>query len=158
MNFDLYSVVKTAHIVSATILFGTGLGIAFFFFMAHRGDRTLPARLFAARTTVIADFAFTLPAVIVQPVTGVWLIYFAGFRGTETWLVATYVLYVVAGVCWLPVVWIQIRLGAMLREAIATGRPLPESYRFLFRWWFALGWPAFIALIVIFFLMVLKPS
>jgi uncharacterized membrane protein len=158
MSVDLYSIVKAIHIVSATILFGTGLGIAFFFFMAHRGGRDLAARLFAARTTVIADFAFTLPAAIVQPLSGVWLMSLSGLRGTETWLIATYCLYIVAGLCWLPVVWIQIRLGAMLRTAAATGAQPPASYERLFRWWFALGWPAFVGLTIVFFLMVLKPT
>jgi uncharacterized membrane protein len=158
MPFDLYSIVKTVHIIGATILFGTGLGIAFFFFSAHRNGGELAARLFAARTTVIADFAFTLPAAIAQPLTGIWLIYLAGLRGTEAWLVATYALYIVAGLCWLPVVWIQIRLRTMLRHAQATGTPPPDSYRRLYRWWFALGWPAFIGLTIVFFLMVLKPT
>jgi uncharacterized membrane protein len=156
-SFDLYSIVKTIHIVSATILFGTGLGIAFFFFSAHRGG-DLAARLFAARTTVIADFVFTLPAAIVQPVSGFWLIYLSGTSGTDAWLVATYVLYAVAALCWLPVVWIQIRLSRMLRRAAATGAPLPAAYERSFRWWFALGWPAFIGLVVVFFLMVMKPT
>jgi len=157
MTFDLYSIVKTVHVISATVLFGTGLGIAFFFFCAHR-SMDLAARLFAARTTVIADFAFTLPAVVVQPVSGAWLIYLSGSTGTETWLVVTYVLYFVAGLCWIPVVWIQIRLRALLRNAAANKTALPNSYERLFRWWFALGWPAFTALVIVFFLMVLKPS
>ncbi len=158
MTVDLYAIVKTLHIVSATVLFGTGLGIAFFFFCAQRGSWPLAARLFAARTTVIADFAFTLPAVIVQPVTGAWLIYLTGLTGMEPWLVATYVLYLVAGICWVPVVWIQTRLHAMLRDAATTDAPLPGRYERLFRLWFALGWPAFFGLPIVFFLMVLKPT
>jgi uncharacterized membrane protein len=154
---DLYGIVKTLHIVSAAILFGTGIGIAFFFFSAHRGG-DLASRYFAARATVLADFLFTLPAIVVQPVTGFWLIYRNGWDWSEAWLVATYLLYLVAGLCWLPVVWIQLRLRSMLRHAVAANAPLPDAYIRLFRLWFVLGWPAFFGLVAIFFLMVLRPT
>lgn len=100
---DVYVIIKTMHIISAAVLFGTGLGIAFFFFFANR-DTDLATRFFAARMTVLADFLFTLPAVILQPLTGFWLIYHAGYGWSETWLVATYIIYIIAGLCWLPVV------------------------------------------------------
>jgi uncharacterized membrane protein len=138
------------------VLFGTGLGIAFFFFRA-RGETHPAARYFAARTTVLADCLFTLPAVILQPLTGFWLIVHSGYRWNEPWLLATYALYLVAGVCWVPVVFIQIRLQALLKAGLATGAPA-AGYLKLFRWWFLLGWPAFIGLVLVFFLMVLKPT
>ncbi|HEV2162145.1 MAG TPA: DUF2269 domain-containing protein [Stellaceae bacterium] len=156
-GMDWYAIIKTVHIISGAILFGTGLGIAFFFFCAHRHDE-VASRLFAARTTVFADFLFTLPAVIVQPVTGFWLIRHAGIDWTEFWLVATYVVYIVAGCCWLPVVWLQIKIKNMLRESHNTGKPLPTKYQSYFRLWFLLGWPAFIGLLIVFFLMVAKPA
>jgi uncharacterized membrane protein len=123
-----------------------------------RGETEAAARYFAARTTVLADFLFTLPAVILQPVTGFWLIVHSGFRWNEPWLIATYALYLVAGVCWVPVVFIQIRLKALLQADVATtGAPSADCLK-LFRWWFLLGWPAFIGLVLMFFLMVLKPT
>jgi len=153
---DSYSIVKTLHIVSATILFGTGLGTAFFFWSSDRSDDF--ARLFAAKTTVRADFLFTLPAVIVQPLTGIWMIDRAGFDPRELWLVVTYALYMVAGACWLPVVWLQIRLKRMLQAKIAGDEFDEARYGRLRKSWFLLGWPAFLGLISVFWLMVAKPT
>jgi len=154
---DAYAIVKTVHIISATVLFGTGLGTAFFFWRAHAPGNEA-GRLAAARTTVLADWLFTMPAVLLQPLTGARLIGSAGFRWNDLWLVATYGLYAVAGLCWLPVVAIQLRMKRML-EAEATGDTVDRAaYQRLFRAWFLLGWPAFGGLIVIFFLMVLKPG
>jgi uncharacterized membrane protein len=137
-------------------LFGTGLGIAFFFWSARRADDA--ARLFAARATVRADFIFTLPAVILQPFTGAWLIAKAGFDPDASWLVASYALYVVAGLCWLPVVWLQIRMKRMLETKAAGGHFDSASFERLRRTWFLLGWPAFVGLIIVFWLMVAKPA
>lgn len=153
---SIYEIVKTIHIISATVLFGTGLGIAFFFFYANRSV-DIAVRFFAARTTVLMDFLFTLPAVIVQPLTGFWLIYHAGYQWTETWLVITYIIYFIAGLCWIPVVFIQIKLRAILKTCVETSAPIPSEYHRLFRLWFALGWPAFTGLVIIFFMMVVKP-
>ena len=96
---DLYVLVKTPHIVSATILFGTGIGIANFMFFGHRSG-SVPECIFAARMTVKADFLFTLPPVIVQPISGAWLVWRAGFPWNDYWLVLTYGLYLLAGACW----------------------------------------------------------
>jgi uncharacterized membrane protein len=154
---DIYLLVKTLHILSATIVFGTGIGIASFMFLGHRGDLALE-RVVVARTTVKADFLFTLPAVIVQPVSGAWLIWHSGFRWNDYWLVLTYGLYLLAGACWLPVIAIQIRMKTML-EAQLRGEPFDDAtYNRLFRLWFILGWPAFGGLVVIFWLMVTKPT
>jgi len=154
---DGYLLAKTVHIVSATVLFGTGLGTAFFFLAAHRGPDAA-ARLFAARTTVLADFLFTTPAILVQPLSGAWLVWKGGFDPLDRWLVVTYALYALAGLCWLPVVSIQIRLKSMLVHQ-ARGEAIDQSrYRRLLRWWFALGWPAFGGLVTVFWLMVAKPS
>lgn len=154
---NVYLLVKTIHIISATILFGTGLGIAFFMFRSWFAD-DLHEKLFALRTTVLADYLFTAPAAVLQPLTGAWLISQAGLRGTEPWLLATYGLYALAGACWLPVVWIQIRLKQMVSRSVSSGIALPPDYQRLFRLWFALGWPAFLGLVGVFFLMVLKPG
>lgn len=153
---DWYFIIKTLHIISATILFGTGLGTAFFFLCSHFTDSP-QEKFFAARTTVIADYLFTAPAVIIQPLTGFWLVWQGGFGWMDAWLAWTYVIYIIAGACWLPVVWIQIQLKKMLAENLAAGAPLPERYHRLFRIWFILGWPAFIGLVIVFFLMVVKP-
>jgi len=154
---DLYSLVKTLHILSATIVFGTGIGIANFMFFGSC-SRVPVERAFAARLTVKADFLFTLPAVIIQPLSGAWLVWHGGFRWDDYWLVATYGLYLLAALCWVPVVFIQIRMKRLL-EASTRGEAIDEAaYDPLFRKWFILGWPAFGGLIVIFWLMVTKPT
>jgi uncharacterized membrane protein len=117
----------------------------------------LHEKLYAARSTVIADYLFTFPAAIAQPITGAWLVWKSGYDWLGFWLVMTYILYAIAGVCWLPVVWIQIQLKKILVQSVANKTELPQRYHKLFKIWFILGWPAFISLVVIFFLMVMKP-
>lgn len=151
-----YLLLKTVHILSSTLLFGTGLGTAFHGWMANRsGDGG--ARRVVNRNVVLADWLFTTPAVIVQPVTGVWLAHIAGFPLTTGWLAASIALYLMVGACWLPVVGIQIRMRR-IADATPSHLPLPARYSQLSRLWFLLGWPAFIGVIVIFWLMVTKPE
>lgn len=153
---DWYLTIKTIHILSAAVLFGTGIGIAFFMLQSYFSD-DLNVKFYATRTTVIADYVFTLPAVLLQPISGMWLIWQGGYSWDETWLLITYGLYIFIGSLWLPVVWIQIRLKNMLLQVTKHKSPLPETYNKLFRIWFLMGWPAFIALIGIFILMEFKP-
>jgi uncharacterized membrane protein len=153
---NTYLIVKTIHIISSTILFGTGIGIAFFMLRSYYADN-LQQKLFAAKETVIADFTFTLPAVIIQAFSGAWLVWKSGYQWSDTWLVTTYIIYITAGLCWLPVVWIQIRLRNILTESVANHSQLPPTYFKLFRVWFLLGWPAFTGLIIIFYMMIARP-
>ena len=153
---DKYLLLKTVHILSSNLLFGTGLGTAFHGFMANRsGD--LAARRIVNRNVVIADWLFTTPAVIVQPVTGVWLARIAGYPLTTGWLAAAIVLYLFVGACWLPVVGIQIEMRRIV-DRLADGEGLPARYFTLSRTWFLLGWPAFAGVLAIFWLMVAKPD
>jgi uncharacterized membrane protein len=114
--------------------------------------------LFAARTTVRADFLFTLPAVILQPLTGAWLIFDGGIDPRASWILISLCLYVVAGLCWIPVVSLQIKMKSMLEGSVAGRGFDEEAYERLRRRWFLLGWPAFLALVVVFWLMVSKPT
>lgn len=152
---DDYLLLKTVHVLSSTLLFGTGLGTAFHGWMANRSG-SLAARRVVNRQVVLADWLFTTPAVIVQPVTGVWLAHIAGHRLTDSWLASAIALYLVVGACWLPVVWIQLRMRR-IADAVPDGAPLPPEYVRLARAWFALGWPAFAGTILIFWLMIAKP-
>jgi len=156
VGFDLYLAIKVLHILSATLLFGTGIGTAFFFWSSRRSDDA--ARLFAARTTVRADLYFTLPAVILQPLTGFWLASLGRMDLSETWLVVSYGLYFLAGACWLPVVRIQYRMLRMLERKVGGGDFDAAAFERLRRAWFWLGWPAFGGLILVFHLMVAKPA
>jgi uncharacterized membrane protein len=154
---DLYFAVKALHVIGATVLLGTGAGIAFFMLMANR---TQNAALIAhtAGTVVIADFIFIASAVIVQPITGAWLIDFVGYSWHDGWIVLSLILYVVTGAFWLPVVWMQRRMRDLAREAAASNAPLPPAYHRLYRTWFLFGIPAFSSVVAIVWLMVAKPS
>jgi uncharacterized membrane protein len=154
---DLYTLVKLLHVLGATVLFGTGAGIAFFMLMAHRTrDPALIAH--TAGVVVIADTIFTASAVILQPLTGATLAYLAGFPLFTGWIGLSLLLYLLVGGFWLPVVWMQWRMRDLARAAAAAGAPLPPAYFQLFRWWFAFGFPAFGAVVAIFWLMIAKPG
>lgn len=159
--FDFYLLARLVHILSATILFGTGIGIAFFFLMGMRagfsGGDTIAA-WFASRTTAIADMVFTLNAGLLQPASGFLLVYLAGYDPFAPWLVATYILYLIALACWIPVVWLQLRIRDAWSVKAQGGSVDEALLKRRFRWWFALGWPAFGALIAVFWLMVAKPT
>jgi uncharacterized membrane protein len=154
---SLYLALKIAHILGATVLLGTGAGIAFFMLMAHRsGDAKIIAH--TAGVVVIADLLFTATAVVAQPITGAWLAAIVGYPLFHGWIAASLVLYVVTGAFWLPVVWIQARMRDLARAADAAGEPLPAAYHRLWRLWFAFGFPAFAAVVAIIVLMVTRPA
>ena len=152
----MYEWLKIIHILSGAVLFGTGAGIAFFMLRAHM-TRNVATMAAVGSIVVLADFVFTATAVVVQPISGLGLIHLQGYSLTEPWLMAAYGLYVLIGICWLPVVWIQMELAKMAKPAQAQGEPLPSRYFNLFRIWFILGWPAFAGVIGIYWLMVAKP-
>ena len=152
-----YLVLKWIHVLSSTILFGTGIGSAFYMFLASRRPDPKVTH-WVVRHVVVADWVFTTTAIIVQPVTGLWLAHIAGFPLTSAWILWSIVLYLVAGACWMPVVWIQYQMRDMARVAAETGGALPGRFHRLFRTWVALGIPAFAALVVVFYLMVAKPA
>lgn len=145
------------HVIGATVLFGTGAGIAFFMLAAHRTrDPGLVAHV--SGTVVIADGLFTATAAILQPLTGYGLVHLVGWPLTEGWVLLSLGLYVFIGLFWLPVVWLQIRMRDLARAAAAAGGPLPPAYDRLFRIWFLCGWPAFAAMLTILWLMTAKPN
>jgi uncharacterized membrane protein len=152
-----YLLLKWLHVIGATVLLGTGAGIAFFMLMAHRiGDVRLIAGV--ARIVVLADYVFTATAVVAQPVTGVLLARITGYPLTEGWILASIGLYLLTGAFWLPVVWMQKRMRDLARSAAQGGEALPAEYHRLFRWWFAFGFPAFTAVLAIFWLMIARPE
>lgn len=153
---DAYIVLKWIHILSSTVLFGFGAGTAWYFWNAHlTGNPAIIATV--GRMVVRADWIFTGTSGIVQPVSGLLLARQAGWPLDASWLVAAYGLYVLAFTCWAPVVRLQIRAQRLAQEASAAGTPLGADYRHVMRWWFALGWPAFLGLMGVFWLMIAKP-
>ncbi len=154
---NTYLLLKTVHILSSVVLVGTGFGSAFYLFCANR-SRNLQAQAVVARFVVLADWIFTTPTIILQPLTGVLLLHIAGWPLNTLWIMWSIVLYLIAGACWLPVVWLQIEMKRMAETALANGTALPQRYWRFARWWEALGYPAFFAMLGVYFLMVNKPA
>ncbi len=152
-----YLWIKWLHILSATVLFGTGLGIAFFKWWADR-CREVQVTAAVMRAVVRADWLFTAPAVVIQLATGLWLAASADYPLDEGWVLWALLLYLLAGSCWLPVVWLQLRMRDQALAAAASGEPLPRRYHSYRRIWITLGVPAFSALVGVFYLMVFKPQ
>jgi uncharacterized membrane protein len=152
-----YLALKFLHVIGAAVLLGTGAGIAFFMLLAHRtGDAATVASV--ARIVVIADFVFTATAVVVQPITGGLLAWIVGYSLLDGWILLSIALYLLSGAFWLPVVWMQMRMRDLAAEAVREAKPLPAQYHRLFRLWFAFGFPAFGAVVAIFWLMIAKPQ
>ncbi|MEZ5462254.1 DUF2269 family protein [Dokdonella sp.] len=154
---NTYLLLKLVHVLSSTLLFGTGLGTAFYLWRADRGGQPIVIAS-VARQVVIADWCFTTPAVILQPLTGLALLHQLGIPLHASWVVASLILYVLIGLCWLPVVWIQIRIARLASLAASDQTELPARYHRLMHIWYMLGWPAFLGVLVVFWLMVFKPQ
>jgi uncharacterized membrane protein len=154
---NYYFALKIVHIVSATVLFGTGLGIAFFKWVTDR-SRDAAAVAVVAEKVVLADWLFTTPAILVQALSGFALARLLHLSVLHGWLACSVLLFCVAGLCWLPVVWLQLRMRDLARGARRAGRTLGPEYWGYAKIWFWLGVPAFSALLVVFWLMVAKPA
>jgi uncharacterized membrane protein len=152
-----YLLLKFVHVIGAAVLLGTGAGIAFFMLLAHR-TRDAATIAGVARIVVLADFLFTATAVVAQPITGLALTWSVGYSLRDGWILASILLYLVTGAFWLPVVWMQMRMRDLAAAAAAHGQPPPAEYERLFRLWFACGFPAFGAVLAIFWLMIAKPQ
>lgn len=151
-----YFILKAIHVTSAAVLFGTGLGIAFFKWITDRTGEIAAIRVVSEKV-VLADWLFTLPAIVVQAATGFALARLMGYPLSRGWLAWSIALFVLAGACWIPVVWLQIRMRDFARASEREGLPMPAAYRVYARIWFWLGLPAFAAVILVFWLMVAKP-
>lgn len=155
---NVYLTVKTLHILSSVLLVGTGFGTAFYLFFTNRTG-SIPAIAAVSKLVVRADLWFTTPAVVFQPLSGLWLAHAADWQWTTPWVSLSIALYLLAGVCWLPVVWLQYEMSKMAATAHASGQAtLPARYWRFARWWECLGYPAFLAMVAVYFLMVLKPA
>ena len=153
----LYLSLKYLHILSMVLLFGTGLGSAFYKWMADRSGNLAHIAV-VNRHVVLADWIFTTPTVIFQPLSGLWMVYLLGLPLATPWVAISLGLYVFAGLCWLPVVWLQIRMRNLADAALIAQIPLPAEYWRYARVWFWLGVPAFVAMVGVVFLMVFKTS
>ena len=152
----LYVFLKLLHVLSSTVLFGTGIGIAFFRWSTDRAGDVRAIRVVAERT-VLADWLFTAPAVVLQPLSGIGMMVLAGYSMRLGWVMYSTILYAVALACWLPVVWLQLRMRELARKADMAKAALAPAYWRYARLWFLLGVLAFGALMLVFWLMVAKP-
>ena len=153
---EAYTILKWLHIVGAATLFGVGVGTAFHFFVAAR-SRDVAAIAAAEHSMVLADFLFILPAGIAQVATGVAMALMAGYPLASRWIVVSGLLFLLVLACWVPVIFIQLRIRRIARECYRGGSALGSDYARLFRAWFWLGWPAFLSMLAIFALMIAKP-
>lgn len=152
----MYLLVKYSHILSMVLLFGTGLGSAFYKWMADK-SQSVEHIAVTNRHVVFADWIFTTPAVIIQPVTGLWMIHLSHLPLFTPWVIISLGLYLFTGLCWIPVVWLQIKMRELSNHASTNNTELPDLYWRYAKIWFWLGIPAFIATLIIVLLMVLKP-
>jgi len=152
-----FLIIKWIHIVSSTLLFGTGLGSAFYKYMADRSGN-IQTMACTNKNVVLADWLFTTPTIIIQPITGILMVLMLGYSFTESWILLSIVLYFFAGACWLPVVVLQIRMRNISNEAALNNTSLPDLYWKQATIWFWLGIPAFISIVTVFFLMTNKPN
>lgn len=152
-----YLTVKWLHILSSVVLVGTGFGSAFYLFFANR-SHNLAAQAVVVGLVVRADWWFTTPTVLIQPATGLLMAYWAGIPLSTPWLAISLGLFVLAGACWLPVVWLQLRMQSLANAALVEGTPLSPTYWRYARYWEWLGYPAFVAMLATFYLMVAKPG
>lgn len=153
---SIYLSLKWIHILSSVALVGVGFGSAFYLYFINR-TRNIVAIAEVSKLVVRADYWFTAPAVVIQPLSGFAMVSMKGYSYTETWLLGTYVLFVLAGACWLPVVWLQIRMAKIAAENI-NNQALPENYWRYARIWQRLGMIAFPAMLIVYGLMVFKPA
>lgn len=154
---NTYLVIKWVHIMSSVLMVGTGLESAFYMFFTNRSG-SVAAQAVVSKLVVKADWWFTTPTVILQPLSGIAMAHMAGWSFTSPWLLTSIALYLVSGACWLPVVWLQLRMARLAQQSHEQGAPMPDQYWRDARLWEALGYPAFIAMAVVFFLMVNKPA
>ena len=152
-----YLVVKWIHVLSSTIVFGTGVGSAWYFFVAARA-RDPRVVAFVAQALVVADLAFTATTMLLQPLSGAWLVHRAGLPWSTRWLAGSLVLFGIAALAWLRVVVLQLRMRRHAREAAARDTALPPAFTRCFREWIALGVVALFCFLAIFYLMVVKPA
>jgi len=151
-----YLILKYIHVLSGAVLLGTGAGIAYFLLTAHL-SRNLEAMRVVARYVILADWIFTATAVMVQPVSGVLMMLERSGSFSSSWFMATVVLYVAVGMCWIPVVVLQYRMARMLREA-ESHAALGANYYRAFRQWAMLGIPAFAMVLALYAVMIFKPG
>lgn len=156
-SFDLYPFLEWIHIVNAAVLFGAGIGSAFHMWQTHKTGN-VEAIAVAARNTVRLDHLITMPAAVIQPVTGVLMIVFVGFPWDMPWLIVSYVLYLMVGLFWLPVLISQKKAMILAQQAVRDKKPLPPEYNVRMNTWFRFGGPLVLSLFIIFFLMVHKPD
>lgn len=153
----LYLWLKFIHIISSTILFGTGIGTACTMLYGH-STRNVPIIAAITKYVVLADWIFTGTSGLIQPITGLWMVYLAGYTWSSFWVLGSIIGYLIAAFCWFPVVYLQIKMRDLAAAAIQNKTSLAPTYFRYYKYWFSLGWPAFISLIIVFYLMTNKPG
>lgn len=152
----LYAWIKIIHVISAAVLFGTGMGTAFYMFYVNR-QKDIRLIAMATKQVVFVDWVFTGTSAIIQFFTGMILMALKGYSPTLFWLMGAMIGYTIAGACWIPVVYLQIRCRNLAFDALKNNTPLDKKYYRYYKTWWILGIPAFLSLMVVFYLMANRP-
>ena len=152
----LYFSLKILHVISTSVLFGTGLGTAFYMFYVNL-QKDIKLIALATKQVVFVDWLFTGTSAIVQFFTGFALVSLKGYSFFSFWVYGSIIGYLIAGACWIPVVYLQIRCRDLAFDALKNNAQLPKQYHYYYKLWWMLGVPAFSSLLIVFYLMVNRP-
>ena len=150
-----YNTLITLHIISVILLLGVGGGSAFYKFMSDRSGN-LEVIVHTNKMVVLADWLFTTPSVLLQPITGLMLANLMGYSFDELWLLLSVTLYVFSTLLWLVAVWLQIKMKKMARSAVEQKVNLGEAYAKLVNYWIWLGVFSAFSMGTVFYLMIYK--
>jgi uncharacterized membrane protein len=154
----LLQIVLVLHIGSAMLLAGNLITSAFWKVRADRSGN-LEAIAMTSRAVLLADYAFTLPGLAVLLLSGIVMVGITSWsRFQETWLAVSLLLLILTALIWLlRLLPLELRMRRMSREAV-DGGALDPAYARVSRQWAMFGGIATTIVIVILFLMVIRPA
>jgi uncharacterized membrane protein len=113
-----FTAIKTLHVVMTVLFLLSAIGLAGWVIKGRRaGDLTVQNRLLQ-RPWVFVWVLMGL-CLLLMPISGWWLVHYAGWPLSQTWLLAGSVLYCLTTLSW---AWLLIRLNR-LRAAVSPGSP-----------------------------------
>ncbi len=145
-----YFLLKLIHILSATLMIGTGLGSAFYLYLTYKKSAVQTVKE-VLNFVILADTIFTTPSVIIQLITGIMLSDLLGLLYTD-WFWLVLAVSVIVLVLWLRAAFIQFKLKKLLEEE----NKLSPKFHHLMNIWFILGVPSFGGAIYLYYLMVYR--
>jgi uncharacterized membrane protein len=157
VNNTLYQTLVYAHILGVILLAGNITITAFWKVLADM-SREVKLIAFANRAVIIADWLFTLPGIILTLGGGVSISVMGQWPLFEvSWLSWSVFWFVVAGILWMVfLIPLQIRQHRAAKLFLESG-DIPLTYWRDARAWITIGLIATVPLLIILYLMVVKP-